>query len=173
MKCPGCGFENPEDHRFCGKFAHDLKGDQPTTILHPALNAERRYVTALFLGLSGYTSMASKLDPEEVKEITSRVFDGMRGIVSKYKDFIKHFVGDGVMGLLGVPKSHEDDPIRAVPAARDIHALVESSSSQYQSKVGRSLSTHSGVNTGLAVTADRNPDKAARHKTVDQRMSLT
>jgi hypothetical protein len=32
-------------------------------------------VTALFSDLSGYTAMSERLDPEEVKEITGKIFD--------------------------------------------------------------------------------------------------
>lgn len=111
--------------------------------------------------------MTSKLDPEEVKEITSRIFDGVRAVVNKYEGFIERFAGDGVLALFGVPKSHEDDPIRAIHAAREIHELVESLSPQYQAKIGRALSMHSGVNTGLAVTADVDTEKGTHGVTGD------
>ncbi len=37
--------------------------------------------------------------------------------------------------------------------------FVETLSPLYEAKVGRSLSMHSGINTGLAVTADMDPEK--------------
>jgi len=103
--------------------------------------------------------MTEKLDPEEVKEITGRIFDGVKAVVNKYEGFIERFAGDGVLALFGVPRAHEDDPIRAIQAALDIHALVEALNPRYQIKVGRALSMHSGINTGLAVTADVDPEK--------------
>lgn len=51
--------------------------------------------------------MTSKLDPEEVEGITSRVFDGVRQAVAKYEGFIERFAGDGVLALFGVPRAHE------------------------------------------------------------------
>jgi hypothetical protein len=33
--------------------------------------------------------------------------------------------------LFGVPKSHEDDPVRAIKAAREIHDIVSSISAQF------------------------------------------
>ena len=108
---------------------------------------------------SFHTAMTGKLDPEEVKEITSRIFDGTRAIIKKYEGFIERFAGDGILALFGVPKTHEDDPIRAIRAALEIHRFVESLNPLYQNKVGRTLTMHSGINTGLAVTADVNPGK--------------
>ena len=68
-------------------------------------------------------------------------------------------MGDGVLAFFGVPRAHEDDPIRAIYAAREIHDLVKSMSPQYQEKLGASLTMHSGINTGLVVTADVDVEK--------------
>ena len=44
-----------------------------------------QHVTALFSDLSGYTAMSEILDPEEVKEITGKIFDDISKIISKYE----------------------------------------------------------------------------------------
>ncbi len=159
MKCTKCRKENPQDAKFCNECAAPLIPESQNANSTPFREAERKRVTALFSDLSGYTAMTTKLDPEEVKEITSRIFDGTRAIIKKYEGFIERFAGDGFLALFGVPKAHEDDPIRAIRAAREIHKFVESLNPSYQKKVGRPLTMHSGINTGLAVTADVNPEK--------------
>jgi len=165
MKCPKCQTELPETANFCFKCGQRLNvGEQPPK-LSTIPEAERKHVTALFSDLSGYTSMTEKLDPEEVKEITGRIFDGVKAVVNKYEGFIERFAGDGVMALFGVPRAHEDDPIRAIRAAREIHAHVEALSPRYEIKVGRALSMHSGINTGLVVTADVDPEKGTHSVT--------
>ena len=52
-------------------------------------------MTALFSDLTGYSSLTKKLDLEEVKAITSRIFDGVRNVIDKYEGFIERFEGDG------------------------------------------------------------------------------
>jgi class 3 adenylate cyclase len=167
MKCPKYRAENREGAKFCDHCGHRLEGVPAAAEAHLTLDAERKRVTVLFSDLTGYTAMTSKLDPEEVKEITSRIFEGVRGIVSKYEGFIERFAGDGVLALFGVPKAHEDDPIRAIHAAREIHELFESLSPLYEAKIGRPLSMRSGVNTGLALAADVDPTKGAHGVTGD------
>jgi class 3 adenylate cyclase len=116
--------------------------------------AERKQVTALFSDITGYTAITGRIDPEDVKEITGRIFQGAAEIVSRYGGFIEGFVGDGMLVLFGVPKSHGDDPVRAIHSAREIHELVVALSPQYEDRIGVKLSMHSGVNTGLAVAGE-------------------
>jgi len=63
------------------------------------------------------------------------------------------------MVMFGADRSHEDDPVRAVKTANEIHGLVESISPQHEGKVGRPLSMHTGINTGLVVTGELNMEK--------------
>lgn len=109
--------------------------------------------------------MTSRLDPEDLKDITDRIFDGVRTIVGKYDGFIEKFAGDGVLALFGVPKAHEDDPVRAIRAAREILELVEAMNPDYEAEIGAPLSMHSGINTGLAVTADVAVEKGTHRVT--------
>jgi class 3 adenylate cyclase len=103
--------------------------------------------------------MSEKLDPEEVKEIMSRIFGEIAQVVTKYEGFIEKFVGDAVMALFGVPKAHEDDPVRAILAAREIHKLIEALSPGLEKKIHQPISLHTGINTGLVVTGEVNLEK--------------
>ena len=49
--------------------------------------------------------MSEWLDPEEVKEIMSRIFGEIALVITKYDGFIEKFYGDEVMALFGIPKS--------------------------------------------------------------------
>ncbi len=148
--CPQCDSRNPPENEFCNECGHRIRED--VELKKPVPEGERKHVTVLFSDLSGYTAMSEKLDPEEVKEITSRIFGQISQVVAKYEGFIEKFVGDAVMALFGVPKAHEDDPVRAIRAAREIHDLVEATSPELEERIGQPLSMHTGINTGLVVT---------------------
>ena len=154
--CPGCGASVPPDSCFCDRCGCALaEDDRPPPAAaggDPPLDGERKHATVLFTDLSGYTAMAERLDPEDVKEITSRIFAEIARIIVRYEGFVEKYVGDAVMAVFGVPKAHEDDPVRAIKAAMEIHRLVESLSPVYAARVGQPLSMHSGINTGLVVT---------------------
>jgi class 3 adenylate cyclase/tetratricopeptide (TPR) repeat protein len=155
--CPACGRNNPPDSRFCDGCGQSLSAPRPEPVL--STEAERKHVTVLFSDLSGYTAMSEKLDPEEVKEITTRIFGEVAQIVSRYDGFVEKYIGDAVVALFGVPKAHEDDHVRAIRAAKDIHESVDSAGRQYEAKIGRRLAFHSGITTGLVVTGEVNLDK--------------
>ncbi|MDQ7784686.1 MAG: AAA family ATPase [Desulfomonilaceae bacterium] len=168
MKCSKCESEIPDDANFCSECgtgvpvpAHLTVTRPEPTGVPPLPQPERKHVTALFCDLAGYTTMTEKLDPEEVKAITSHIFGEVKYIIDKYEGFIERIIGDALLAFFGVPRAHEDDPIRAVRAAKEIHDLVTSISPRYQAKLGTTLAMHSGINTGLVVTADAVPDKGA------------
>ena len=159
MECPECQFANPDDFQFCGRCGHSFGESAEIERTVTEAEGERKHVTVLFSDLSGYTAMCERLDPEEVKEIMSRIFGDIAQIVTKYEGFVEKFIGDAVMALFGVPKAHEDDPVRAIRAAGEINDLVAALSPQLEEKIGKPLSMHSGINTGLVVTGEVDLEK--------------
>jgi tetratricopeptide (TPR) repeat protein len=173
LTCPQCSTPLTSDSLFCDECGYDVQppkealdeiSEPESPTLHrrtqklssdaAPIESERKHVTVLFSDLTGYTEMSERLDPEEVKEITTQIFDEISKIVSKYDGFIEKYAGDAVMAIFGVPKAHEDDPIRAVKVAREIHELVDRISPEVESRIGQSISMHTGINTGLVVTGE-------------------
>ena len=178
ISCPACKKANPPDSAFCDACGHGLKGKKHAHPLDPSkaaahlvfpasgtrplsssLEGERKHVTVLFSDLSGYTAMSERLDPEEVKEITSRIFGEVAAIVARYDGSTEKYIGDAVVALFGVPKSHEDDHLRAIRAACEIHESVKTLGANYGEKIGTRLTFHTGITTGLVVTGQVNLEK--------------
>ena len=113
-QCPGCLCPIDPGDRFCRQCGSALE----------ARPQEHRYVTVLFSDLSGYTAMSEQLDPEDLKEIMDRIFAQAARIIARYGGVVEKFIGDAVVALFGVLRIHEDDVIRAIHAAREIHAFV-------------------------------------------------
>jgi predicted ATPase/class 3 adenylate cyclase len=113
---------------------------------------ERKQITVLFSDLSRYTFLSESIDPEEVKDVMSCVFGEIVQVVTQHQGYTHKFVGDAIMVLFGLPISREDDPIRAIRAAKEFHRLVESLTPRFKGTLKQPLLIHSGINTGLVVT---------------------
>ncbi len=154
--CRACGFSNPAEARFCNRCGAALTAG---ALVAPAVEAERKQVTVLFSDLVGFTPLSERLDPEETRQIMGRVFGCAAEIVGRYDGRIEKFIGDAVMAIFGVPTAHEDDPVRAVRAALELHEAVASLSQEVAKRIGGPLALHSGINTGLVVTGELQFDR--------------
>jgi class 3 adenylate cyclase/tetratricopeptide (TPR) repeat protein len=158
-KCPQCSKPLPLQAKFCDDCGYKLDDPIPAAKPTSPPDSGRKYVTALFSDMSGYTAMTEKLDPEETKEIMGKIFGEISKVVAKYEGFIEKFVGDAVMALFGASTTYEDDPVRAIKAAREIHEIVSSISPQYEKRIGKPLAMHTGICTGLVVTGEVDLEK--------------
>ena len=118
LACPSCGHENPEDARFCNGCGTALSAPAPAT------RKERKFATALFADLVGSTALAEHEDPEVVQSVVGRTFDRLAVEIGRYEGLLEKFMGDAVLAVFGVPKSHEDDAERAVRAALEMQAIL-------------------------------------------------
>jgi class 3 adenylate cyclase/tetratricopeptide (TPR) repeat protein len=139
--CSNCGYENPEVQRFCGDCGSPLEAARG----RPA--DERKVITALFCDLVGFTATSESADPEDVSSMLAAYFALARAQIEAHGGVVEKFIGDAVVGVFGVPATHEDDPERAVRAglriaedAKDLEALG-----------GKPLRLRIGINTGVAL----------------------
>jgi class 3 adenylate cyclase/tetratricopeptide (TPR) repeat protein len=125
-------------------------------------DAERRQATVVFSDLSGYTALNEALDPEEVEAIMQRVKDAASRVVEAHGGTVNQFVGDEIMALFGIPVARRDDAVRAVRAALALHASIHEIAAEVAPRIGRTLTMHSGIDTGLVV-ARRTESHAGRY----------
>jgi adenylate cyclase len=116
--------------------------------------------------------MTGKLDPEEVKDIMSRIFGEIAWVVTKYEGSIEKFIGDAVVAFFGAAKAYDDDPIRAIKVAREIHELVCATSPEVEKRTGKSISMDTGINTGLVVAGEVNTEKGTPQQAIPYRPIL-
>jgi predicted ATPase/class 3 adenylate cyclase len=156
--CSNCGEENSDRAKFCQSCAQPLE--------EPAVPREsRKVVTVLFTDVTGSTSLGEQLDPESLRQVMSRFFDAMRDVVERHGGVVEKFIGDAVMAVFGIPRLHEDDPIRAVRAAHEMRQALATLNERLQAERGVTLAIRTGVNTGEVVAGD--PSAAQRLVTGD------
>ena len=149
--CPQCGSRVSVKDMFCGECGRKLGGNELPERTARTIDSELKQISVLFSDMSGYTSMSEKLNPEDVREITSQVFGEIAQTVADQGGIIEKFIGDAVVAIFGLPNAHEDDPVRAIKAARQVHQRVAAMSPRLEEKINMSLSMHTGINTGVVV----------------------
>ena len=184
MRCAACEHDNPEGARFCAQCGTPLARTCPacgitvdpeqrfcsgcgarlgTAGARAAENdAERRQATVVFSDLSGYTALNESLDPEEVEAIMQRVKDAATRVFEVQGGTVNQFVGDEIMALFGIPVARRDDAVRAARAALALHASINEIAAEVAARIGRTLTMHSGIDTGLVV-ARRTESHAGRY----------
>lgn len=115
--------------------------------LQPAGSRERRRVSVVFIDLTSFTTLTLGFDPEELRDLADEVLTVVAGVIEDYDGYVDAFQGDGLIALFGAPRSHPDDPQRAVLAAAAGLSAIEA--------IGRDrsypLKGRAGVNTGIVI----------------------
>ena len=144
MTCPRCGHENLPRAKFCSECGNRLER-------HAAPAAEeRKVVTVLFADIVGFTARSDEADPEDVKAFLRPYHARLKEEVERKGGTVDKFIGDGVLAVFGAPRTHEDDPERAVLAALAItHAIEELNGADATLR----LSARMGINTGEVVVS--------------------
>ena len=135
-----CGSLCPDTYQFCGhcgakRTAEAGGGGEVDDVLRALvgeqlraelvehggrLPEERRLVSALFADLSGFTSLAGRLDPESLAEVVDPILAGLVRIVKRGEGHVGAFAGDALLCYFGAPVAHEDDAARAVRCAHEM-----------------------------------------------------
>lgn len=164
--CGACGFVCEPTFAFCPRCGAALRAN-PASARPAAREADRRQVTVLFADLAGFTSLAERLDPEEVRAFQGALFEVLSRAIARYEGFAAQFLGDGVLALFGAPVAHEDDPDRALHAALAITTDAAALSAQWSPRLGQPVALHIAVHTGPVVAGSIGGDAAGYDVTGD------
>ena len=112
---------------------------------------ERRLVTALFADISGFTTLADRLDEEALHAVIAPVIAGLAGVAERYEGFIAKYAGDALLVFFGAPIAHEDDAVRALHVAAEMHRTLPGLIDQLPPDA-QGLELHIGVNSGRVIS---------------------
>jgi class 3 adenylate cyclase len=163
LVCPKCNSENPPGFKFCGQcttaLAPATTGPESSNRLvtvregndDPAIEGERKTVTALFADIKGSTELMEDLDPEAARAIIDPALKLMIDAAHRYDGYVVQSTGDGIFALFGAPVAHEDHPQRALYAALRMQDELKRHSDRVRAEGGPPIQGRIGVNTGEVV----------------------
>ncbi len=150
------------------KFAAQLRENNapvPSTLTAPSgeqprphsLSTERRRLTVMSCGLVGSTTLASRLDPEDLRAVFAEYHRCCAGVIALFGGIVAPFAGDRVLAYFGYPEAHENDAERAVRAGL---ALIDAAAT-LPTRLAPSLHVRVGIASGLVVVGDPGPGDTA------------
>jgi len=138
--CQTCGAPLPGAARFCPSCGA------------PVANVEdvgsRRPVTIVFTDVVGSTALGERLDAETLGGVMTRYYETMRAAIERHGGAVEKFIGDAVVATFGAPEVHEDDALRAVRAAHDMHEALGALNEELERRWATRLEVRTGVATG-------------------------
>jgi len=128
-------------------------------------DAERRQLTVLFCDLVDSTTLSSRLDPEDLREVVRAYEETCAKVIARFGGHIAQYLGDGLLVYFGYPLAHEDDAHRAVRAGLGMIEAVGQLNTRLTQEGLRPAPTQSrqrggllavrlGIHTGLVVVGE-------------------
>lgn len=102
---------------------------------------ERRRAVVLVTVVSEYASLVERLAAPALDAAIARIRAAAVDAMRRHGGIVNQSIGEEIVALFGIPAAHEDDDLRAVRAAAELHARAR--------EIGRTLGDAPGVHLEL------------------------
>jgi class 3 adenylate cyclase/tetratricopeptide (TPR) repeat protein len=113
--------------------------------------ANRRQMSLLCCDLVDSTTLARRMDPEDLRYGVANFHRISKDIIDHYEGYYAQYMGDGFMAYFSYPDAHEDDVHRAVLTGLQIVEAIARFNIELKQRHGFELQLRVGVNTGQVV----------------------
>lgn len=112
---------------------------------------DRRNLTVFFSDIVGFSSIATRQEPETLAQLLMEYFTAMSDICAHHGGTLDQFIGDAIVIFFGDPISRgaRDDALAAVEMALDMQAKMEELRMKWQAEgLASDLHVRMGISTG-------------------------
>ena len=118
------------------------------------LGGERRRLTVMFSDVQNFTTIAERMDPEELMRITSTYFQALTDDLLEHQATIDKYIGDAVMAIWNAPKRDLAHALHGCRAALHARALTLRLEEDFAARGWPRLHTRFGIHSGEAVVGN-------------------
>src|SRR5208283_4313799 len=118
------------------------------------LGGQRRELTVLFSDITGFTSIAELMTPEQLMLHLSEYFDELTKIVSRYSGTVDKYIGDAVMAFWGAPVHDGEHAVHACEAALAAQEKIAELNRKWTIEGKSAFITRIGISTGETVVGN-------------------
>ncbi|MDR1444176.1 MAG: response regulator [Treponema sp.] len=139
------------------------------------LGGSKRRMTAVFTDIQNFSSIAEKLDPEDLVRILNIYLTGLSDIILEQRGTIDKYVGDAVIAFFGAPLEFPDHALRACTAAVLMRRKEQELNREFHENglISAPLLTRIGVNTGSMVVGNMGSQRKMNYTIMGNAVNIT
>jgi len=147
------------EKRFIRKaFSHYISPDVVNQIINNPerlnLYGENYETTVLFTDLVGFTTIAERMEPKQLRALLTEYFGEMVDIMLSHKGTLDKFIGDAMMCFFGVPIRTDKHACQATIAAWEMQQRLDKLNHDWSDRQLPDIGMRIGVNTGKVVAGN-------------------
>jgi adenylate cyclase len=113
-----------------------------------SMKATNKELTVMFCDMRGFTKMSEKMEPTQLQQLLTSVFDRLTDIIRKNRGTIDKYMGDCVMAFWGAPVDLPNHAHLAVKTAMEMANAVRKINEEHRAKGIPEIGVGIGLNTG-------------------------
>lgn len=135
-------------HRFVPSVVADQMISNPRQV---KTGGEKRFITALYADMRGFTPLSEALAPEALMELLNQHFELLGRVIESEGGVLINFAGDSVLAIFNAPHDLPDHALRAVRAGLEIQASLRRLYETPRSNMPFVLDFGAAIHSGWAV----------------------
>jgi adenylate cyclase len=124
-----------------------------------ALGGKRMVATTFFSDIKNFTTVAEKMEPEELVALLNEYHSAMTEIVLKYGGYLDKFIGDAIMAVFGVPLPLENHTQKSCQAALEMQDRLQKLRVKWELEKRPQLEARIGIHVGALVVGNIGGEK--------------
>ncbi|MHC1730215.1 MAG: adenylate/guanylate cyclase domain-containing protein [Syntrophobacteraceae bacterium] len=118
------------------------------------LGGQKKELTVFFSDVSGFTTIAESMSPEELMVNLSEYFDELTKILSRRHGTVDKYIGDAILAFWGAPLHDEEHVFNACSAGLDCQEKIAELNQRWESEGRHPFITRIGISTGETVVGN-------------------
>lgn len=136
------------------------------------LGGEKRSVTIMISDLRGFTSLAERLEPEQVVQLLNSYFEVMVDVLLQYNATINEIVGDGLLVIFGAPHEMPDRAQRAIACAIEMQNAMAKVNEQNRTHGLPTVEMGIGLNEAEVIVGNIGSSKRSKYGVVGSGVNM-
>jgi class 3 adenylate cyclase/HAMP domain-containing protein len=136
------------------------------------LKGDKRELAVMFTDIRGFTTIAERLDPEQIVESLNAYFGPMVDVVQAHGGIVDKYIGDAIMAFFGAPVRHDNDALQAVECG---FGMLDALAAFNARQARRGLATFTvgiGINYGEVTVGNIGSDKKMDYTVIGDMVNL-